>query len=207
MAKPKLYIEASATGSKATIRIVDRINEWSDSSATSLREIVDTYINNGVADVGVYLNTTGGDCFQTEQMCNELERLPNKPIIEVGAVCASAGTYFLTRFPSVAHPNSQFMIHRPHMGTYGDVVTIQSNLKLLQNLNEVYKTAYSVKMNKTPDEIEALFVLGDYWMTAQEAKEMGLVDSVLNENEVVTEDTISILEACAAPIIPINVSR
>lgn len=207
MSKPKTFIEASANGTTGTIRIVDRISEYSQSSSSTIKTIVDEYLKTGVVDVEVYINSAGGNCFEATEMCNDLKRLP-KVTIKIGSVAASAATYFMTQFSSVAFPNSQIMIHRPRLGTYGDVITIKADLKLLENTTEDYKTAYSTKMNKTVEQIEAFFAQGDYWMTANEAKAQGLLDSILDQTEEVTAESITILEAVAAPIIPkINIKN
>lgn len=201
MSKPTTFIEASATGTKGTIKIVDRINEYSESSSVTIRTIVDDYLKSGVTEVEVYINSAGGSCFEANEMCNDLKRLP-KVTLKIGALAASAATYFMTQFPSVAYPNSQFMIHRPKMGTYGDVVTLKADLKLLENTTEDYKLAYSVKMNKTVEQIEEYYAQGDYWMTANEAKVLGLLDTILDQKELITAESIMVLEAVAAPIIP-----
>lgn len=199
--KTKTVIEASASGSKGTIRIVDRIAEYTSSSSYDIRAAVDELLRNAVSEVEVYINSAGGNCFEANEMCNELGRLP-KVSIQVGAVCASAATYFLTRFPSIAFPNSQFMVHRPKMGTYGDIDSIESDLKLLRNTEADYRTAYSKKMKKTEGQIDEMWAKGDHWMTAKEAKAEGLLDEILEQSEEVTAESILILEACAAPVIP-----
>lgn len=201
MAKPKTFIEASSAGTAGTIKIIDRIGEWSQSSSATIRAIVDDYLKTGITDVEVYINSAGGNCFEATEMCNDLKRLP-KVTVKIGAVAASAATYFMTQFPSVAYPNSQIMIHRPRLGTYGDIVTIKADLKLLENTTEEYKSAYSTKMNKPVEDIEAFFAQGDYWMTANEALVNGLLNSILEQTETVTAESIKILEAIAAPIIP-----
>lgn len=203
MAKPKTYIEASVTGTKGTIRIVDRISEWSQSSSQTIREIVDDYLKNGVTDVEVYINSIGGNCFEATEMCNDLKRLPKVSLI-IGSVAASAATYFMTQFPSSAYPNSQFMTHRPKLGTYGDIIGIRADLKLLENTTQIYADAYSAKMNKTAEQIEEMFGKGDYWMTAIEARQEGLLDIILDQPEEVTAESVLLLEAVAAPIIPTN---
>lgn len=201
MSKPRTFIEASANGTTGTIRIVDRISEYSQSSSSTIKTIVDEYLKTGVTDVEVYINSAGGNCFEATEMCNDLKRL-SKVTIKIGSVAASAATYFMTQFPSVAFPNSQIMIHRPKLGTYGDIITIKADLKLLENTTEDYKTAYATKMNKTVEQVEEFFAQGDYWMTANEAKAQGLLDTILDQTEEVTAESIKILEAVAAPIIP-----
>lgn len=207
MAKPTTYIEALATGTSATIRIVDRISEWTESSSITVRNIVDGYLKTGILEVNVYINSAGGSCFEANEMVNDLKRLP-KVNLTIGAIAASAATYFMTEFPSAAYLNSQFMIHRPKLGTYGDVVVLKADLKLLENTTDIYKAAYSRKMNKTEEQIEEYFAQGDYWMTANEAKALGLLDRILDEDENVTAESIKVLEAVAAPIIPnININE
>ena len=201
MSKPRMFIEASATGTTGTIRLVDRISEYTQSSSATIKSIVDEYLKTGVTTAELYVNSAGGNCFEATEMCNDLDRL-SAVKLKIGAVSASAATYFMTRFPSAAYPNSQIMIHRPKLGTYGDVVTIKADLKLLENVTDDYKMAYATKMNKTVEEIEELFAQGDYWMTANEAKALGLLDTILEQTEEVTSESITILEAVAAPIIP-----
>lgn len=201
MSKPRTFIEASTNGTSGNIRIVDRISEWGQSSSATIKTIVDEYLKTGVTEVEVYINSAGGNCFEATEMCNDLDRLP-KVTIKIGALAASAATYFMTRFPSAAFPNSQIMIHRPKLGTYGDIITIKSDLKLLENTTEDYKTAYATKMNKTVEQIEEYFAQGDYWMTANEAKVLGLLDMILDQTEEVTAESVKVLEAVAAPIIP-----
>ncbi len=201
MSKPTAYVEATSNGTKGTVRIVDRINEYTQSSSSAVKAIVDDYLKNGIQVVEVYINSAGGSVFEATEMCNDLKRLP-KVTVKIGAVAASAATYFMTQFDSVASPNSQIMIHRPRLGTYGDIMTIKADLKLLENTTEDYKLAYATKMNKTVEQIEAYFAQGDYWMTANEALVEGLLNSVLTVQEEVTAESIKILEAVAAPIIP-----
>ena len=203
MSKPKTIIEASTNGKNGVIRIVDRIGEWSASSSATVRAIIDDYLKNGVTDVEVYINSAGGNCFEAEEICNELDRMPNKPTIQVGSMAASAASFFLTRFHSTAFPNSQIMIHRPRLGTYGDIFQIEADLQLLRNTNDIYKNSYSAKMNKTPEQIEAdYFAKGDCWLTANQALAAGLINAILDKQEEVTAESIKILEAMAAPVIP-----
>lgn len=201
MPKPKIYIEASSTGTTGTIRIVDRISEFTQSSSATVKAIVDGYLATGVVDVQLYISSAGGNCFEAAEMCNDLKRLP-KVTIKVGAVAASAATYFMTQFPSVASPNSQIMIHRPKLGTYGDIVSIKADLKLLENTTEDYKNAYATKMKKTGEQIEAFFANGDYWMTANEAMANGLLDAIADQNEIITAESVAVLEASGATFIP-----
>lgn len=201
MAKPKLSIEASQSGKKGSIRIVDHIGAAGGSSSALIRNIVDGFLENNISETEVYINSKGGSTVEATEIVNELKRLP-KVNVKVGAVAASAATYIMAHFPSAAYKSSQFMIHRPRMGTFGDLNQITADMELLRNTTETYKTAYAEKMKKSPEEIEVIFQKGDYWMTAKKAKTEGLLNEILASENKITAEDVAVLEACGAPVIP-----
>ena len=202
MLKTGMKIEASSEGKKGVIRIVDMIAMHTDSSSTAVRAIVDKLIAEGVTEAEVYISSRGGSTIEAVEIANELNRLP-KVVMTVGAVAASAATYLLTKFYSKAYANSQFMVHAPRLTTQGNIEQVQADLRLLENTTEDYLNAYAQKMNKTKEDIEAIFKKGDYWMTANEAKAMGLIDDIILGNDLeITALDVDILTACSAPSIP-----
>jgi ATP-dependent Clp protease protease subunit len=199
-----VLITAEARSGIAYIRIVDAISEYGMASSVEVRSQVDSFIRQGITTAEVYINSRGGDCFEADEMCNELERFGTENVsVRIGAVAASAATIFLAKFKSTAKPNSQIMIHRPRLGVYGDMQKIESDIVLLRNKTADYKTAYATKTGQTEEEIETLWSKGDVWLTAQEALEMKLIDGIEGTETIdVTAEDVSILEACGAPIIP-----
>jgi ATP-dependent protease ClpP protease subunit len=202
MLKTGMKIEASSEGKKGVIRIVDMIAMHTDSSSTAVRAIVDKLIADGVTEAEVYISSRGGSTIEAVEIANELNRLP-KVVMTVGAVAASAATYLLTKFYAQGYANSQFMVHAPRLTTQGNIEQVQADLRLLENTTEDYLNAYAQKMKKTKEDIEAIFKKGDYWMTANEAKAMGLIDDIILGNELeITALDVDILTACSAPSIP-----
>lgn len=183
------------------IRLVDYLGEYSEASSSSIRTIVDDFLEQGVETTEVYINSRGGSTFEATEIVNELNRLPQVKLT-IGAVAASAATYLMTKFKNEAFPSSQFMIHRPTLRIVGDMNAIESGLKLLKNTTQDYIKAYSAKMDKPSAAIEEMFEKGDYWMTAEEAKEEGLLDHILPENQELSAQDVAVLEACGAPSIP-----
>lgn len=203
MSKTGLKIEASNNGKKGSLRIVEEIgvNSYTGSSST-VRYYVDSFIEKGFTDVDVYINSRGGSVFEASEIANELKRVPNVTLT-IGSVAASAATYLMAKFKCRAYSNSQFMIHRPRMTASGDSQAIENDLKLLNNLTSDYRSAYAQKMQISEEEVENLFNKGDYWMTAQEAKEKKLLDEIIEEEEQeITSLDVAILTACGAPNIP-----
>lgn len=201
MSKVVLKIEASTAGTKGTIRIVDFISMYTETSATRVREIVDDFLDKGTTEHEVYINSRGGSTVEAVEIANELKRLPNVTL-KVGAIAASAATYLMTKFKSTAYSNSQFMIHRPKLAVSGDVEQVKADLKALEITTADYKSSYAAKTGKTEDEIEALFVKGDYWMTAKEAKEIKLLDEIIEEPMQITSEDVERLVAAGSPNIP-----
>jgi ATP-dependent Clp protease protease subunit len=195
-------VTSEAAGGTAMFRVTSRISEYSESiNSEALRGQIDGFLNDGVRSARIYINSQGGSVFEARELANEFGRFDNVTV-SVGSLAASAATYLVAKFHSTAKANSQLMIHRPSMGTYGDINTLEADLKLLRDCTEDYKNTYAKKTGKTPEEIEGLWAKGDYWMTAAEAKALGLIDGVEAGEEPVSADTVVLLEACGAPVVP-----
>lgn len=199
----RMTVEAVENNGVADIRITDLISEWSDSSANSVRAKVDEMIASGVSEARLYLNSQGGNVFQANEIINELKKFKSVKIT-VGALAASAATRILAEFrgSSEAFQNSQFMIHKPKGYFDGNEDEIESNLQMLRNVTSDYKAAYSECSGKTEDEIDALWQKGDYWMTAEQARGFGLINSIQSGKQKIKASDVKLLEACGAPTIP-----
>lgn len=198
MSKPTRQIEASTTGTRGVIRIVDRISAYTDSSSTRVREIVDDFIAKGITETEVYINSYGGSVTEAQQMVYELGRLP-KVIIQFGAIAASAGTYPATKFFTRAYPNSQVMIHKPKISIEGNEDQVEADLALIKNTTQDYRSSYAKKMSKSEEDINALWDKGDYWMTGTQAKKEGLVDELIDEPLQISAEDHDRLVAAGCP--------
>jgi len=132
-------------------------------------------------DVEVYINTTGGEVpaglaiYDTMQLVRpDIKTFCVGKACSMGAILLSAGT----KGKRSALPNSRVMIHQPLGGTYGQVSDVdiftRELLRTRDRINEIlaYHTGQDVETIKHDTE-------RDRWMTADEAKEYGLVDEVL----------------------------
>ena len=104
---------------------------------------------------------------------------------DVSTICvgmaASMGAFLLSsgaRGKRIALPNGEVMIHQPSAGTKGKVtdmeIDVEHFLKIKQRLNRIL----AENTGKTPEQIKADSER-DNWMSADEAKEYGLVDKVI----------------------------
>ncbi len=197
--KKNFKVEASVTNDILTLNITGRI--WHGELADVIRMNVDNAISNGAKSLQVFLSCEGGSTFEAEDVKLEVKKFASRRI-RVGALAASAATNILTAFDEVeAFASSQFMIHKPHSWFSGNEDEVSADLKLLKNITDSYRSVYAQKFNKTEAEIEELWK-NDYWMTATEAKELGLISSIIDEDIEYTPETISAMVACGCPTIP-----
>lgn len=195
-----MTVEAISNNGIADIRITDRISEWTDSSAESVRAKVDEMIASGITEARLHLNSSGGNVFQANEIINELRKF-NRLKITVGALAASAATRILAEFKesATAFPNSQFMIHKPKGYFDGNEDEMMASIQMLKNVTADYKSAYASCSGKTESEIEELWAKGDYWMNAKQALEFGLIGSIAVKEQTLKAEDIKLLEACGAP--------
>ena len=79
-------------------------------------------------------------------------------------------------------PNSRIMVHQPSAGFQGQATDIQIHAQEIQSLKNRLNNIYSKHTGKTVDEISKALER-DNFMTADEAKKFGLIDSVVEKRK------------------------
>ena len=190
-------IQASVTGDTLRLELDGRIGKWNQASVSDIKAKIKEYAGNATKAL-IYINSEGGSVFEATEIANVIKSNFKDVKVEIGAIAASAGTYFLTLFHATAKPNSQFMIHKPHGCACGNVDQIKAETKLLENVTKQYADAYVGKMNITADELKEKW-LNDWWLTAQEALQLGLIDAISDEPVAITSELADRLVACGVP--------
>lgn len=132
-------------------------------------------------DISLYINSPGGSVTAGMAIYDTMNYIK----CDVSTICmgmaASMGAFLLaggTKGKRMTLPNSTIMIHQPSGGAQGQATEInivaEQILKTRQRLNEIL----AANTGK-PLEIIAKDTERDNYMTAQEAKEYGLVDKVI----------------------------
>jgi len=134
-------------------------------------------------DIHFYINSPGGSVTSTLAIYDTMQMISPPVATYCVGLAASGGSVLLAggeKGKRYALKNSKVMIHQPHGGVGGQVsdIEIQANeiLKTRENLNEILAS----HCGKTPAEIGAACDR-DYYMTAAEAKEFGIVDDILTK--------------------------
>ena len=141
--------------------------------------------DNPKKEIAMYINSPGGivtsgmAIYDTMQFIRPpISTLCIGQAASMGSLLLSAGTPGM-RF---ALPNERIMVHQPSGGFQGQASDIERHaediIKMKRRLNEVYvkhtKRSYE-QIEKTLDR--------DYFMTAEQAQDFGLIDRVLNKRD------------------------
>jgi len=132
-------------------------------------------------DINIYINTPGGSVtaglaiYDTMQFVKcDVATYCVGQAASMGAVLLSAGT----KGKRFVLPNSRVMIHQPWGGVQGAAadISIQAKeiLKLRDRINEILARHTGQSLDKIQKDTDR-----DYFMSAQEAKDYGLVDEVI----------------------------
>ena len=132
-------------------------------------------------DISIYLNSPGGVVYAGLGIYDTMQYITSDVSTICTGMAASMASVLLVagkegkRF---ALPHSRVMIHQPMGGAQGQAsdmeITVNEIKKLKQEL-------YQIISNHSKQPIEKIYQDGDrdYWMTAAEAKEYGMIDEVL----------------------------
>ena len=132
-------------------------------------------------DIQIYLNTPGGSVYAGLGIYDTMQYI--KP--DVATICtgmaASMGAIILCageKGKRTALPHSRVLIHQPMGGAEGQAsdieITAREILKLKKELYEIIAKHSGQTYKKIEKDSDR-----DYWMTAKEAKEYGMIDEVL----------------------------
>ncbi|MDU4892644.1 MAG: ATP-dependent Clp endopeptidase proteolytic subunit ClpP [Clostridium sp.] len=136
-------------------------------------------------DIYLYINSPGGSITSGMAIYDTMNYI--KP--EVSTICigmaASMGAFLLAagqKGKRFALPNSEIMIHQPLGGFKGQATDIDIHarriLKTKETLNQILSERTGQPLDKIKFDVER-----DYFMSAEEAKEYGLVDEVINKKK------------------------
>ncbi|AEG62065.1 ATP-dependent Clp endopeptidase proteolytic subunit ClpP [Desulforamulus ruminis] len=134
-------------------------------------------------DIHFYINSPGGSITAGFAIYDTMQHIkPDVSTICVG-MAASAGSFLLTagaKGKRFALPNSEILIHQPWMegGIKGQATDIKIHAEWMQRTKEKLNRLYS-ELTGQPLERIKRNMERDYYMTAEEAKEYGLIDAVM----------------------------
>ncbi len=137
-------------------------------------------------DIYLYINSPGGIITSGLAIYDTMQYIkPQVSTICIGS-CASMAAVLLAagvKGKRYALPHSRIMIHQPLGGVQGQASEIEIHAKEILRLKKELNSILSKHTNKQIRTIEK-DTERDYFMSAQEALEYGIIDKVLQKREV-----------------------
>ena len=134
-------------------------------------------------DINLYLNTPGGSVYAGLGIYDTMQFIGSRVATICTGMAASMGAVLLVageKGMRAALPHSRVMIHQPLGGIQGQAsdieITAREILKLKDELYQIISNHSGQKIDKIHQDADR-----DYWMTAQEALEYGMIDKVFKK--------------------------
>lgn len=137
-------------------------------------------------DIHLYINSPGGVVTSGFSIYDTMKFIkPDVATMVIGQAC-SMGSFLLsagTKGKRFSLPNSRIMIHQPSGGAQGQATDIEIQareiLYLRSKLNGLYAEHTGQPLERIERDMER-----DNFMTAQQAKEYGLIDQILDKRAI-----------------------
>ena len=134
-------------------------------------------------DIHLYINSPGGSITSGMAIYDTMQYIkPDVSTICVG-MAASMGAFLLAagaKGKRYALPNSEVMIHQPLGGAEGQATDIEIRAKRILRMRDKLNHILAERSGQPIERIEK-DTDRDYFMTAAEAKEYGLIDKVIEK--------------------------
>ena len=134
-------------------------------------------------DINIYLNTPGGSVYAGLGIYDTMQFIGSRVATICTGMAASMGAVLLVageKGMRAALPHSRVMIHLPLGGIQGQAsdieITAREILKLKDELYQIISDHSGQTMDKIRQDADR-----DYWMTAKEALEYGMIDKVYSK--------------------------
>ena len=128
-------------------------------------------------DISIYINSPGGSVYAGLGIYDTMQFISS----DVATICTGMAAVLLVAGKEgkrSALTHSRVMIHQPMGGAQGQASDIEITAREIQKLK---KELYSIIADHSHTEFDKVWADSDrdYWMTAQEAKDYGMIDEVL----------------------------
>ncbi|MBD2040976.1 ATP-dependent Clp protease proteolytic subunit [Microcoleus sp. FACHB-672] len=134
-------------------------------------------------DILLYINSPGGSVTAGLAIYDTMQHIKSDVVTICVGMAASMGAFLLTagtKGKRLALPHARIMIHQPLGGAQGQASDIEIEareiIRTRQQLNDMMVQRTGQPLSKIEKDTDR-----DYFMSAQEAKEYGLIDRVIEE--------------------------
>jgi ATP-dependent Clp protease, protease subunit len=139
-------------------------------------------------DIQLYINSPGGSVYAGMAIYDTIQQIRPDVVTICFGLAASMGAFLLTAGTPgkrMSLPDSRIMIHQPLGGAQGQAIDIEIQareiLYIKSNLNQLLATHTGQPLERIEADTER-----DFFMSAEEAKNYGLIDQVISRQNLPT---------------------
>src|SRR5213596_51043 len=137
-------------------------------------------------DISIYINSPGGSVTAGLAIYDTMNFIkPDVSTICIGQAASIAALLLSAGAPGkrFALPNSRVLIHQPTMGGLSGQATdidihAREILRIRANINEIMARHTGQSLEKVEHDVER-----DFWMSAQQAREYGMIDEIIYKHK------------------------
>ena len=187
--KPDWYrIEAKDEDDNAEIIIYDVVG-WPYNDAFDLIRNLGTI---KAKNISVRINSPGGDVFDGVAIFNALKEHPAHVTTKIEGLAASIASIIALAGDEVqAHKNAMYMVHDPWVLAAGNQYDLREIADILGKIGGNMLDIYYDKSNIGKRELKQM-MKDETWFTAAEAKDRGLIDTILDTGAAKAKFDLSI---------------
>ncbi|WP_445509464.1 ATP-dependent Clp endopeptidase proteolytic subunit ClpP [Rossellomorea marisflavi] len=134
-------------------------------------------------DISLYINSPGGSTSAGFAIFDTMEYITPEVRTICTGMAASFGAMLLlagTKGKRMALPNSEIMIHQPLGGARGQATDLEISAKQIVKLRKHLNEIIAERTGKPLEQVE-VDTDRDYFMTAEEALEYGIIDHIVKK--------------------------
>ena len=138
-------------------------------------------------DINIYINSPGGDINAMFAIYDTMSYIrPDINTICLGQAASAAAVLLAsgTRGKRLALPHSRVIIHQPYSGAQGQASDVELAAKEIMRLKSALEEVLAQHTGQTIEKIQA-DTDRDFVMTAEQAKEYGIIDEILTPRTAV----------------------
>jgi ATP-dependent Clp protease protease subunit len=144
-------------------------------------------------DVNIYVNSPGGDITALFAIYDTMQYI--KP--EITTICfgqaASAAAVLLaagTKGKRWALPHARILLHQPHGGAAGQAIDIELAAKEIERMRQLLDEIIALHTGQPVEKVRS-DTDRDFIMSADEAREYGIIDTVISSRELEPEAEVA----------------
>lgn len=189
----KNWYSIKAKAKDAEVWIYEEIGDYWDSGVSSKQFAKDLKDIGPVDTITVHLNSPGGIVWDGIAIYNLLKQHAAKVIVSIEGLAASiASVIAMAGDETRMAENAMMMIHDPWGVAVGSAEDMRKTADAMDKVKDSILAAYVAKCGgKTKEKNLSEMMAVETWLSAQEAMECGLVDSITDELQIAASFDLS----------------